>query len=201
MFRAHRGDPIILASCHRGALMLHGSGQLRWGCEDSIRRVDIGFRIVIIRGGQTLRRWRLEMNDDERGKIRLLLIESDEMITNIFIRNALMRYSSISLDVATNSVFAEDMWSGEPYDIVVCDALLAKNARLNFIRKMCFENDAPLLLVITADTDMTKDKLEANTCCVEILYKPISLQDFVAKVSIAINKVSASKAAKRNRIT
>lgn len=128
--------------------------------------------------------------------ISVLLIESDEAACDVFRRNMRRIYPGVELRVAGTVAEAMRVLRETGYDIIVCDALLARDEKMHFATTMCVERPGTPLVVLTSDTDLNKEDFRPaikGTCIWEVLHKPLDLQDFVNTMRNVIEAVKESR--------
>lgn len=129
-------------------------------------------------------------------QLKVLLIESDEISTQVLLNHINFNFHEVEATTIAIPDQALLLLSHKKYDIVICDALLAHDARVAFASNMCTIAD-PILILITGDTDITIDSFPddvRNQCVQHVVHKPFDLKDLLRKIGDAVQCAAARKA-------
>lgn len=129
------------------------------------------------------------------GHLSILLIEGNEICRQILTNHISTQFPNIEVYATTTPDEALRLLEEKKHDLVVCDALLAREERIKFIQHMCAEGD-PVVIVITADTDLHKDTLPSNikdVCVQHVTYKPVDLNELMRKIEEVVEGIDMRK--------
>jgi DNA-binding NtrC family response regulator len=130
--------------------------------------------------------------------VHILLIEPDPECGTIFRKAIALHFPTVTLEATRDIETALNLLRHSSYDVVVCDAFLAKRDRISFANEICVEKPDTALLIITGDTDISLDKFSDTLCVHHILHKPIDLQELIHSIEAALETIRGRKTPKGN---
>jgi DNA-binding response OmpR family regulator len=126
----------------------------------------------------------------------VLLVETEQSAMEILFKMIQMRFPGIELHSATTLEGTINLVQDNRYDLIVCDAFLATNARINFVRDICFNGSAQVIVII-GDTAVTQGSFPTGigeNYIHDVIHKPVDYNVLFASIECAIQRIKARKA-------
>lgn len=135
------------------------------------------------------------------GRLTMLLIESSGTSRQVLLNQIGHLFPQVEIHAANTAAEALQLLQKNEHDIIICDALLARDQRIDLASHICTEGD-PIVIVITGDRDIEMDSFPGpikKKCVQHVAYKPVDLTDLLRMVQDAVEKVEMRKAGVRDR--
>lgn len=126
----------------------------------------------------------------------VLLIEPEKLVRELLARHVVKYLPEVTVHSTGDLKEAIDFLGKENFDIVVCDAFLAGENRMNFVKKLCDHNEDVAIVVITGESTLQMETLEATGCRLqvkEVFYKPLDLGEVLCKMQGLVNAIKAQR--------
>ena len=131
--------------------------------------------------------------------IVVLLIEPEKLVRELLTRHVVKYLPEVSVHSTGDLREAIDLLGKEDFDIVVCDAFLAGENRMNFVNLLCDHTADVAIVVITGESSLQMETLEATGCRLhvkEVFYKPLDLGEVLCKMQGLVNTIKAQRTKK-----
>lgn len=137
------------------------------------------------------------MPNDDDTEVTILFIEKDKEETDIYLRMMQGYFPEMTRETALQPDVAIDLLKKKRYDIVVCDAFLALDDRIELANLLCSKN-VGTLLIITGHSDLELASFPARSCIQAILHKPVNLKDLVDEIRNAVANIKTCRRTRRH---
>lgn len=102
---------------------------------------------------------------------------------------AMLRRAGYRCRVATDAATAAELLDKEPFDVVVSDVRMPGNQRLEFVERLCAEDDAAVVIVVTGYPSVETAVSSIDLRVFGYLVKPVDFDDLREKVAGAVRQV------------
>lgn len=122
--------------------------------------------------------------------VTVLLVESNEICRKVLEKFTHGHFEGCNVLSVTDAEEAVSVLKAVHVDIVVCDAHLTKQKKINFIHRLCTAAKPPLaLIVITGESDLHNGDIHEEVCVKKLIYKPVKLAEVGTALREAIAEV------------
>ena len=134
----------------------------------------------------------LEGGQTSKTKAKILIIDDDKDITNLF--SIFLEYNGYSVEAYTNPMEAINNFRKNSHDLIIIDLKMPKMDGMTLYRKIKEIDDTVVVCLSTADKnyiqELQKDILDVEKT---VIYKPILLRDLKNKIdSLLLDKENKS---------
>lgn len=126
----------------------------------------------------------------------VLLIEPEKLVRELLTRHVVKYLPEVIVHSTGDLEEAINFLGKENYDIVVCDAFLAGENRMNFVKQLCENSEDVAIVIITGESSLKMEMLEATGCRLhvkEVFYKPLDLAEVLCKMHGLVNAIKAQR--------
>jgi DNA-binding response OmpR family regulator len=126
----------------------------------------------------------------------VLLIEPEKLARELLTRHVVKYLPDVTVLSTGDLAEALDFLGKHTFDIVVCDAFLAGENRMNFVNELCEHTEDVAIVVITGESSLKMETLEATGCRLqvkEVFYKPLDLGEVLCKMQGLVNAIKARR--------
>lgn len=126
--------------------------------------------------------------------LTVLVVETQEECREILAKLTQKHIKGCSVFSVTNEDEALSVLQAIRVDIMVCDAFLSKQKKVDFIHKVCTAKVPPIaLIVITGLSELHAEDIHEEICVKKLLYRPVSFADLAIALGEAVDHVQARR--------
>jgi DNA-binding NarL/FixJ family response regulator len=118
---------------------------------------------------------------------RILLVDDERSFLEP--TAAMLRREGHLCRVAPDAAAAEECLEKEPFDVVVSDVRMPGNQQMEFVKRLCAEDDAPAVIVVTGFPSVETAVSSIDLRVFGYLVKPIEFDELREKVEAAARQV------------
>jgi len=118
---------------------------------------------------------------------RILLVDDERSFLEP--TAAMLRRHGYHCGMAPDAAAARECVAKETFDVVVSDLRMPGNRQLEFVTRLCTEEDAPAVIVVTGFPSVETAVSSIDLRVFGYLVKPVDLEDLIRKVGAAVRQV------------
>ena len=130
----------------------------------------------------------LEKGQTSKTKAKILIIDDDKDITNLF--SIFLEYNGYSVDAYTNPMEAINNFRKNSHDLIIIDLKMPKMDRMTLYHRIK-EIDGKVIMCFTTAADINyMEELHKGIIDIEkiVLYKPVLLKDLKNKIDWLLSR-------------